>query len=191
MVLSFSSRKSVKRKSKGAQPIQNGLGSLHSFANASPAQPGAMFSPMSIADQWDVDEDLWDRPWSKLSGGESQRIALAIAVGIPGAEILLLDGQSCASICLSSVLMQEVTEPTSALDAGTTALVEASLQNLIKDESSTVKAVIWITHSEEQGRKVGTRFLLLEAGGCFDTIDVGVPSSRRSRSQSTNPSLLV
>jgi ABC-type transport system involved in cytochrome bd biosynthesis fused ATPase/permease subunit len=29
---------------------------------------------------------------SSLSGGEVQRVALALAVGIPGAEILLLDG---------------------------------------------------------------------------------------------------
>jgi len=36
---------------------------------------------------------MWAREWSTLSGGEGQRIALAIAVGIGGAEVVLLDGE--------------------------------------------------------------------------------------------------
>ncbi|KAF8481519.1 P-loop containing nucleoside triphosphate hydrolase protein [Gautieria morchelliformis] len=164
----FSSRKPTKRQSKDLPVPGDSLGSLHSLANANGngINPGALFAPMKISEQWGVDEDLWDRPWSKLSGGESQRIALAIAVGIPGAEILLLD------------------EPTSALDAETTALVERSLQSIIKDEASTVKAIIWITHSEEQGRRVGTRFLSLEAGGCLETMEMGLSQSRISRNPS-------
>lgn len=99
-VLTYSSRKPAKRKSKDVGPIQDTMGSLYSFSNASPADPGAIFGPVRIAEQWGVDEDLWDRPWAKLSGGESQRIALAIAIGIPGAEVLLLDGQSFTSTLL-------------------------------------------------------------------------------------------
>lgn len=49
--------------------------------------------PIPIAQSWGIDESLWDREWSGLSGGEVQRIALAIAVGIGGAEVLLLDGE--------------------------------------------------------------------------------------------------
>jgi ABC-type molybdate transport system ATPase subunit len=37
---------------------------------------------------------MWARDWSTLSGGEGQRIALAIAVGLGGAEVVLLDGES-------------------------------------------------------------------------------------------------
>lgn len=37
---------------------------------------------------------MWAREWSTLSGGEGQRIALAIAIGIGGAEVVLLDGMS-------------------------------------------------------------------------------------------------
>lgn len=34
------------------------------------------------------------REWGTLSGGEGQRLALAIALGIGGAEVVLLDGES-------------------------------------------------------------------------------------------------
>jgi ABC-type dipeptide/oligopeptide/nickel transport system ATPase subunit len=49
---------------------------------------------VDVAKGWGIDPELWDREWSSLSGGESQRIALAIAVGLDAAEVLLLDGQS-------------------------------------------------------------------------------------------------
>lgn len=48
--------------------------------------------PIHVASQWGVDEELWDRTWSSLSGGEAQRIALAVAVGLQSADVLLLDG---------------------------------------------------------------------------------------------------
>ena len=47
---------------------------------------------MGIAREWDVDDALWDRPWNTVSGGEAQRIALAIGFGWDTAEVLLLDG---------------------------------------------------------------------------------------------------
>jgi len=50
-----------------------------------------------IGGRWGVDEQLWDRDWSNLSGGEAQRIALAVALAIDTAEILLLDGL-CSSL---------------------------------------------------------------------------------------------
>jgi len=149
------------RKRAQAEPKANPL------ANNNSSKLGAVFGPISISEQWGIDEDLWDRPWSSLSGGESQRIALAVAVGIPGAEILLLD------------------EPTSALDVETTALVESSLLELLQDEKMTVKALVWITHSEEQGRRVGTRYLYLEEGGCLEMMEMGLPPSRRSHTPST------
>ena len=46
-----------------------------------------------MAREWGIDEELWDRNWGELSGGEAQRIALATGVGLRNAEILLLDGQ--------------------------------------------------------------------------------------------------
>lgn len=68
------------------------IGSLYSLANGNGAKLGAIHGPIRIAEEWGIEEDLWDRNWSSLSGGESQRIALAVAVGLQGAEVLLLDG---------------------------------------------------------------------------------------------------
>jgi len=50
--------------------------------------------PYRIAEEWGIERTMWAREWSTLSGGEGQRIALAIAVGIGGAEVVLLDGES-------------------------------------------------------------------------------------------------
>jgi len=81
-----------------------------------------------------------------LSGGEVQRIALALAVGIPGAEILLLD------------------EPTSALDEETSEIIEKYLLGVLHSHA-TLKALVWITHSKGQEQRVATRHLLMETGG--------------------------
>lgn len=48
---------------------------------------------LDVAEAWGIDRELWDRTWANLSGGEAQRIALAIAVGLGTAEVLLLDGK--------------------------------------------------------------------------------------------------
>lgn len=47
---------------------------------------------MDLAEQWGVARELWDRPWGSLSGGEAQRLSLAIPYGLNCAEVLLLDG---------------------------------------------------------------------------------------------------
>ncbi|KAI0341770.1 P-loop containing nucleoside triphosphate hydrolase protein [Trametopsis cervina] len=99
---------------------------------------------------WGIDEELWDRNWSDLSGGETQRIAMAIAVGLRNAEILLLD------------------EPTSALDAGSSDKVEKTILEEVKNKNGSLKAIVWITHSAEQASRVGTRFLRVTAGGIYE-----------------------
>ncbi|PWN89493.1 P-loop containing nucleoside triphosphate hydrolase protein [Acaromyces ingoldii] len=83
-----------------------------------------------ISREWGIAAALWSRNWSSLSGGEAQRISLAIGLhlAVPGDSVLLLD------------------EPTSALDAQTTALVEATLAKMIH----AGLAVVCITHSDEQ-----------------------------------------
>ncbi|KAI0302046.1 P-loop containing nucleoside triphosphate hydrolase protein [Russula brevipes] len=106
-----------------------------------------LHNSMVLAEQWGIARELWDRPWSLLSVGEAQRLSLAIAHGLNRAEVLMLD------------------EPTSGLDAATSAAVENTLINEIKDPDSTLKAIIWITHSEEQAERVGTRFLRLTPTG--------------------------
>jgi len=103
---------------------------------------------IGVAKAWGIDEELWDRDWLNLSGGEAQRIALAVAVGLNAAEIVLLD------------------EPTSALDPQSSTLVEQTLASELRSPDSALKAMVWITHSEEQARRVGTRYLHISAGGC-------------------------
>ena len=71
---------------------------------------------------------------------------MAIAAGLRGTEVLLLD------------------EPTSALDSETSALVEKTLTGLPK-RGSSIKAIVWITHSHDQGERVGTRWLNLSGHG--------------------------
>ncbi|KAF8275008.1 P-loop containing nucleoside triphosphate hydrolase protein [Lactarius quietus] len=102
---------------------------------------------MDLAERWGIAKQLWDRPWGSLSGGEAQRLSLAIPYGLNCAEVLLLD------------------EPTSALDPASSAVVEKALVEEIKDAESTLKAIVWVTHSEEQAARVGTRFLHLSSIG--------------------------
>lgn len=45
-------------------------------------------------------------------------------------------------------------------------MVENFLVQEIKAADRELKALIWITHSEEQARRVGTRFLVFAGGKC-------------------------
>ncbi|KAJ7582688.1 P-loop containing nucleoside triphosphate hydrolase protein [Mycena floridula] len=108
-------------------------------------------NPIEVAVSWGIESPLWDRDWTTLSGGECQRIALAIAVGLDTAEILLLD------------------EPTSALDPSSSLLVEQYLLATLAASDTSLKAILWITHSVEQAGRVGTRFFQVDGNGGLET----------------------
>ena len=91
--------------------------------------------PSDIAKSWGLPVDALDRDWRTLSGGESQRAALAIALALQP-DVLLLD------------------ESTSLIDKATSILVEKTLKN------SNIPIIV-ITHSEDQLNRFCTHKLLL------------------------------
>ncbi|KAG1782536.1 P-loop containing nucleoside triphosphate hydrolase protein [Suillus placidus] len=124
------------------------MATVTSFQSRKSTSESDLALAMDISKGWGVEEELWDRNWTSLSGGEAQRIALAAAMGLNTAEVLLLD------------------EPTSALDHLSTTLVEEFILNGLRSPQNGLKAIVWITHSEEQARRVGTRFLRISPSGC-------------------------
>jgi len=75
------------------------LETIHRFKSrqnvddAAGTDAGHVESAASIAENWGIEAELWDRSWASLSGGEGQRMALVIALAIKGTEVLLLDGE--------------------------------------------------------------------------------------------------
>ncbi|KAI0372861.1 P-loop containing nucleoside triphosphate hydrolase protein [Pilatotrama ljubarskyi] len=150
-VSTFAVHKQSSAKTKAASTLAVGLGLRPIEADISTHEA------LDVAESWGIQKELWDRSWANLSGGEAQRIVLAIAVGLGTAEVLLLD------------------EPTSALDSESSGKVEKHLVAAVKSPDSKLKAIVWITHSPEQGERVGTRFIRITSGGVREeNVDPGV-----------------
>ena len=62
-----------------------------------------MDRPLEVGSQFGIDRNLWNRNWAELSGGEGQRIMMAIGVALGTAEVLLLDGEFFLSFHLCPV----------------------------------------------------------------------------------------
>lgn len=90
--------------------------------------------PRALASRWGLPSGCWDQPWQELSGGEQQRVALALALARRPA-VLLLD------------------EPTAALDPDSRDAVEADLR---------CRTALWVTHDPTQAERVADRVLDLE-----------------------------
>ena len=88
------------------------------------------------AERLALDPTLLDGPVLRLSSGERQRLALIRALALDPL-VLLLD------------------EPTGALDADSTALVEAELQ--VRLQAGTL--ILMVTHSEAQAQRMAGRHL--------------------------------
>uniref|UniRef100_A0A7S0UW87 ABC transporter domain-containing protein n=1 Tax=Polytomella parva TaxID=51329 RepID=A0A7S0UW87_9CHLO len=85
-----------------------------------------------------LDPELLNQPWPQLSGGQAQRIALAVMLALRPL-VLLLD------------------EPTSACDGVAARKVEATVR-------ASGAAVIWITHDDHQVVLPGDKMLELPTG---------------------------
>lgn len=90
------------------------------------------------------DETFLNKYQENLSGGELQLVALLRAIQLHP-QVLLLD------------------EPTAALDTGLTTSVE-HLVNHWFDENSHQSALVWITHSMTQARRVCDKLFQMKAG---------------------------
>ena len=97
---------------------------------------------LALMSQVSLEAELADKPASDLSGGQEQRLAIARALAL-NPSLLLLD------------------EPTSSLDPIATSRVEDSLMQLRRASNLTM---IWVSHSIEQARRIGSRVLLLDGG---------------------------
>jgi putative ABC transport system ATP-binding protein len=82
-----------------------------------------------------------DRDAGELSGGEAQRACLARALATEP-RVMLMD------------------EPTSSLDARAARVLEQLACQLVEDGTP----VVWVTHSEEQMRRLADHVLLLADG---------------------------
>jgi ABC-type iron transport system FetAB ATPase subunit len=92
----------------------------------------------ALVQQLGLEQEVLLQPWAQLSGGQAQRVQLAIALALKP-NVLLLD------------------EPTSSLDPESTARVEAVLK-------ACGAAVVWVSHDPAQPNRVGGRVLSLPAG---------------------------
>jgi ABC-type iron transport system FetAB ATPase subunit len=89
--------------------------------------------PRAHTEEWGLAPGVWEQPFGELSGGEQQRVALAVALSRQP-QVLLLD------------------EPTSALDLDVARRVEATLAG---------RAKIWVTHDAAQTERIGGRVMEL------------------------------
>ncbi|GKY91328.1 hypothetical protein MPSEU_000105000 [Mayamaea pseudoterrestris] len=98
-----------------------------------PTHDTMIASAQHFMTQWGLDTTLLASEWKYLSGGEAQRIYLAIAVASQP-RVLLLD------------------ESTNSLDDESKQRVENTLQQLASDQKTSI---LWVSHDSDQLRRLG------------------------------------
>ena len=121
---------------------QNMLLPLQSVANlTTDAARRRMRTALEAVGLWEDVALRLSHAASELSGGQQQRLCLARALALEP-ECLLLD------------------EPTASLDPASTQAIEDLIAQLAQRY-----AIFMVSHTLEQARRLGTRFVLLEEGG--------------------------
>ena len=92
----------------------------------------------AIIHELGLEQAVLNQPWTELSGGQAQRVQIAIAVAL-NPEILLLD------------------EPTSSLDVDSARRVERVLK-------FSGAGLVWVSHDSQQPGRVGGKVLNLPGG---------------------------
>ena len=100
----------------------------------------ALLPPLGLS------EDMMARPIAELSTGERHRLAL-VRVLVQAPRVLLLD------------------EPTSGLDGDATEAVEGLIQSRLGAGASA----IWVTHDDDQSRRLARRALVVADGAITET----------------------
>ena len=109
------------------------VSSFHSWQyHDMPTVHDMVASSTGLIQSWGLDAQCLEKEWKLLSGGESQRVYLAIAIA-SRPRVLLLD------------------ESTSALDFDSKTLVEGSVEEEAKESGISV---LWITHDDDQVKRM-------------------------------------
>jgi putative ABC transport system ATP-binding protein len=99
------------------------------------------------------DASFLGKPAGDLSGGEAQITALIRVLQL-GPEVLLLD------------------EPTASLDPVSTRAIEALIDVWLR--GNPARAAVWVSHNDEQARRVGRRHLFMNAGVLREPLEANV-----------------
>lgn len=107
--------------------------SFRSWKRASKPSPEQVKeNAIKYISEWGLKKGDMDKEWSKLSGGEAQRMIVALALA-SDPDILLFD------------------ESTSALDLKTKIAVEDAILRYVHDEQV---GIVWISHDENQSKRI-------------------------------------
>jgi len=106
---------------------------IHNQLRPIPTRQEMISTSLKFVQQWGLDASCMDTEWKMLSGGETQRVYVAIALA-SRPRVLLLD------------------ESTSALDHDSKLRVERSI---LSAATEWAMSVVWVTHDKEQLNRIG------------------------------------